>query len=224
MSKSSKTTVVSGLTGSCLLVMNACVCVTLAGEPTVVKSDVLADSHPLSSLRSELLLGSRNVDDTKLDKNILLAQAGVVSGTAGIFVLANSAGASVGVSQEFSSWSDLTAVFRPSRWKNPFSEGGSLSWLNYKAWGNVPGRTAKVLLGEVIVVGATYAIIDASSGDGHDDAETTTPVASSTSSARASNDESASSTTTAPAEESSTPATPVPPAPPAPPAGGETPF
>jgi hypothetical protein len=88
---------------------------------------------------------------------ILLAQAeGAVGGPA-IVVAATEGGVNVGIKQEFSTWSDLTAVIRPSRWMNPLREGGSLSWLNYKAWAAAPGRTGKVALGEVAVFGLWYA-------------------------------------------------------------------
>ncbi|MBU1692778.1 MAG: hypothetical protein KKC51_02325 [Verrucomicrobia bacterium] len=73
----------------------------------------------------------------------------------------------VGVQTEFSTWSDLTAFFRPSRWKNPFATGGALSWLNFGAWKEAPGRTAKVLAGEAVVAGAvTAGLIAASDGGG----------------------------------------------------------
>jgi hypothetical protein len=76
----------------------------------------------------------------------------------------------VGVQTEFSTWSDLTALFRPSRWKNPFAAGGALSWLNAGAWRDAPGRTAKVLAGEAVVAGAiTAGIIAASDGGGDDE-------------------------------------------------------
>jgi hypothetical protein len=74
---------------------------------------------------------------------------------------ASNAGAGIVVTHNFSTWSDMTALFRPSRWRNPLRAGGSLSWLNYKSWRDEPGRTGKVLLGEVIVVGAGYAIYEA---------------------------------------------------------------
>lgn len=63
--------------------------------------------------------------------------------------------------KEFSTWSDMTAIFRPSRWRHPIAEGGTLSWLNYNAWSAVPGRTVKVLAGEVIVLGSTYFLLEA---------------------------------------------------------------
>jgi hypothetical protein len=97
-----------------------------------------------------------------------------------VSVSADNSGAQVAVRQEFSTWSDLTAVFRPSRWSNPLAVGGSLSWLNYKAWANEPGRTGKVLLGEAIVAGAAYAVYEStrSSGGsgGKDDSGGSTPA------------------------------------------------
>lgn len=63
------------------------------------------------------------------------------------------------VVKEASTWSDMTAMFRPSRWAHPIAAGGTLSWLNYNAWANEPGHTAKVLGGEVIVIGGTYWLL-----------------------------------------------------------------
>jgi hypothetical protein len=99
-----------------------------------------------------------------------------------LFVAATAGGAMVGVTHNFSTWSDMTALFRPSRWRNPLRPGGSLSWMNYKSWRDEPGRTGKVLLGEVIVVGAGYAIYEAtkssgSSGNGSDPAPASAPSA-----------------------------------------------
>ncbi|HRZ11751.1 MAG TPA: hypothetical protein P5567_04765 [Kiritimatiellia bacterium] len=91
-----------------------------------------------------------------------------------LFTSGDSVGA--GVHTEFSTWSDLTAFFRPSRWKNPFAVGGTLSWLNFGAWGEAPGRTAKVLAGEAVVAGTITAVIIATgdSGGDDDDSEPTT--------------------------------------------------
>jgi hypothetical protein len=83
-----------------------------------------------------------------------------------LFVAATAGGAMVGVTHNFSTWSDMTALFRPSRWRNPLRPGGSLSWMNYKSWRDEPGRTGKVLLGEVIVVGAGYAIYEETKSSG----------------------------------------------------------
>jgi len=161
-----------------MLGIGACVCVTLAGELAEEKPGTLADSLRFSAPRSELIAPAWSAGDTRLDRGILLAQAEAIGSAPRVFLQADGAGggASIGVTQEFSSWSDFTAMFRPSRWNNPFREGGALSWLNYNAWAEVPGRTTKVLIGEAIVVLATYAIID-STGKHHDDAGTTTPVA-----------------------------------------------
>jgi hypothetical protein len=63
--------------------------------------------------------------------------------------------------KEASTWSDMTAMFRPSRWRHPIAEGGTLSWLNYKAWAAAPGRTVKILAGELITLGGTYYILEA---------------------------------------------------------------
>ncbi len=79
---------------------------------------------------------------------------------------ASNAGASVAVTHNFSTWSDMTALFRPSRWRNPLRTGGTLSWLNYRAWRDAPGRTGKVLLGQVVVGGAGYAIHEATRSSG----------------------------------------------------------
>jgi hypothetical protein len=70
--------------------------------------------------------------------------------------------AEVGVS--FSSVGDFTALVNPYRWSNPVQTGGALSWLNPGAWSDDAGRTGRVLLGEVVVVGGVA--IAASSGGG----------------------------------------------------------
>ena len=168
--------------GSSLLVLGASICVTMAGEPAGAKADALMDSFHIDSPRGGLSSPAWNgADAMEFEKGMLLAQAGTAgSGAGGVFVGANNGGAVVGVSKEFSTWSDLTAMFRPSRWGSPFREGGSLSWLNYKAWANVPGRTGKVLLGEAIVIGTTIAIIE--NNDGNKDNRTVAPVVKDTSS------------------------------------------
>lgn len=168
--------------GACLLAVGVCMCTTLAGEPEEMKMDALADLIRFSSPRSESLAAALNAEDMTLGRNIQLAQAGDAGNASRIVFQAAGAGsgasASVGVSQEFSTWSDLTAMFRPSRWHNPFREGGSLSWFNYKAWANVPGRTAKILLGEAIVIGGAYAIIDSSSSSHSGDGDAVVPASS----------------------------------------------
>ena len=72
--------------------------------------------------------------------------------------------AEIGV--EFSSVGDFVALVSPSRWKSPVATGGSLSWINPVAWGNDPGRTGRILLGEVVVVGAIAAGASAGGGGG----------------------------------------------------------
>ena len=99
----------------------------------------------------------------------------------GPFVRATTGGAEVGVKGEFSTWSDITALFRPSRWANPMAAGGSLSWLNPGAWSAAPGRTAKVLVGELVVAGAVVAVVSAASDD-DDSPQATATAATPTSS------------------------------------------
>jgi hypothetical protein len=84
----------------------------------------------------------------------------------GLYIQADPDVITVGVAYSFSSWSDLTALFRPSRWSSPFMPGGALSWLNVQAWRNDAGQTARILLGELVVVGAGYAILESASGGG----------------------------------------------------------
>ncbi|MGE4488124.1 MAG: hypothetical protein AB7E95_01115 [Kiritimatiellales bacterium] len=67
---------------------------------------------------------------------------------------------------KFSTWSDLTALFRPSRWKQALEPGGMISWVNPLAWSKAPARTGKVLLGEVVVVGAVVGVAVAGGGGG----------------------------------------------------------
>ena len=70
------------------------------------------------------------------------------------------------VGVEFSSVGDFIALVSPSRWKAPIRTGGSLSWINPSAWGEDPGRTSRILLGEVVMVGTVAAA--SSSGGGGD--------------------------------------------------------
>ncbi len=86
--------------------------------------------------------------------------------SASLFVRATPGVVQAGVEQSFSTWSDLTAVFRPSRWRHGLQAGGALSWLNANAWREAPGRTAKVLAGELILAGAVYAAVESGSGSG----------------------------------------------------------
>jgi len=89
-----------------------------------------------------------------------------VSSASGALVPAGTAGGGAVAVKEASTWSDMTALFRPSRWAHPVAAGGILSWLNYNAWADEPGRTTKVLAGEVIILGTTYWIIGAATGGG----------------------------------------------------------
>jgi hypothetical protein len=41
-----------------------------------------------------------------------------------------------------------------------------LSWLNYHAWADEPGRTTKVLAGEAIVIGTAWWLIAEAGGGG----------------------------------------------------------
>lgn len=70
--------------------------------------------------------------------------------------------AEIGV--EFSSVGDFMAILSPKRWKSPIATGGTLSWVNPMAWGDDPGRTGRILLGEAVLVGAVAA--GAASGGG----------------------------------------------------------
>ena len=70
------------------------------------------------------------------------------------------------VAAKASTWSDMTAILRPSRWAHPIVAGGTLSWLNYNAWSDEPGRTTKVLAGEAIVIGTAWWLIAEVAGGG----------------------------------------------------------
>jgi hypothetical protein len=74
--------------------------------------------------------------------------------------------AEVGV--EFSSAGDFVALVSPSRWKSPVATGGSLSWVNPKAWSDDAGRTGRILLGEAVIVGGAVAAAVAVGGGGGD--------------------------------------------------------
>jgi hypothetical protein len=93
-----------------------------------------------------------------------LNKMAVVLGVMGMCVcvtLAEEPVSPVVATKQASTWSDMTALFRPSRWAHPIAAGGTLSWLNYNAWADEPGRTTKVLAGEVIVLGSTYFLLEA---------------------------------------------------------------
>ena len=67
---------------------------------------------------------------------------------------------------EFSSMGDFVALVSPSRWRSPVATGGSLSWMNPVAWGDNPGRTGRILLGEAVVAGGAVAAASAGGGGG----------------------------------------------------------
>lgn len=136
--------------GAGVLVIGACV--------------AMAADQAIKNVPAQSKLSLSPLSMADIDKGFLVAQAPEAGPSIGLH--AAEGGIQVGVKQEFSTWSDLTAMFRPSRWKNPFREGGSLSWLNYKAWGNAPARTGKVFLGEAIVAGAVVAVASAGGGGG----------------------------------------------------------
>ena len=87
--------------------------------------------------------------------------------------------AEVGV--EFSSVGDFVAIVSPSRWKNPVRTGGSLSWVNPVAWSEDAGRTGRILLGEVVVVGGVAAVAVGAGGGGDDTSGNAGPGAPGTS-------------------------------------------
>ncbi len=68
------------------------------------------------------------------------------------------------VGVEFTSVGDFVALVHPGRWKSPIKTGGSLSWMNPRAWSDDPGRTGRILLGQAVVAGG--AVAAASSGGG----------------------------------------------------------
>ena len=151
------------VSGSCMMVVGVCACVTMAGEPAGAKPEAFPDSFLFAPAHDARLSPVSKAGDTR-DEELLVAQAvaagGAAGGAVGVAGQASNAGASVGLTKTFGTWSDLTAMFRPSRWRSPFREGGSLSWLNYKSWANAPGRTCKVLTGEAVVVVAAIMIGD----------------------------------------------------------------
>jgi len=68
------------------------------------------------------------------------------------------------VGLEFSTWGDFAALVSPTRWKSPLTTGGSLSWLNPVAWSEDAGRTGRIMLGEVAVVGGLSAAFSGGGG------------------------------------------------------------
>jgi hypothetical protein len=125
-------------------------------------------------IADKLKMAAEDADFAKPYDFITIAAA---AESPGIIFTANNNGVTVGVQHEFSTWSDMTAIFRPSRWSSPFKDGGSLSWLTIGAWADAPGRTAKVLLGEAIVVGAGVAIAESGGGGGGSSGQNTTQAA-----------------------------------------------
>jgi len=82
--------------------------------------------------------------------------------------------AEVGI--EFSSVGDFVAILSPSRWKSPVATGGSLSWVNPAAWSKDAGRTGRILMGEVVLIGGVAAAAAGGSGGGGGTTSTMTPV------------------------------------------------
>jgi len=149
MSKTEKRTLLSInciRVGICLLVV-----------PAMVQVSAVAGDLKEVDMRSMLLAAADENEqaDSAVPavENQMEEQGPHISATAG------DSEVMVGVTTEFSTWKDLFSIFYPSRWAHPFQAGGTLSWLNYRAWIEVPGRTFKVLAGEVIIAGATYATV-----------------------------------------------------------------
>jgi len=140
--------------------------VAFAGEASVEPGLFLQDGVRLerAEMRSAMLMAAEKAPEPDIlsagdDK--MLGQGPRVT------VGAGNNGIAVGVTQEFSTWRDIFAVFYPSRWAHPFQPGGTLSWLNYRAWATSPARTAKVLIGEGIIAGITYATVRKPGSGGH---------------------------------------------------------
>lgn len=81
--------------------------------------------------------------------------------------------AEVGV--QFSSVGDFAALVSPSRWKSPIATGGSLSWINPLAWSDDPGRTGRILIGEVVIVGGVAVAAAGGGGGGGDSSGSSSP-------------------------------------------------
>ena len=72
--------------------------------------------------------------------------------------------AEVGV--QFTSMGDFFALAVPTRWLSPIKTGGTLSWLNPKAWSEDAGRTSRILIGEAALVGGVvFAVTTGSDVD-----------------------------------------------------------
>lgn len=56
-------------------------------------------------------------------------------------------------------WSDITSIFRPSRWRDPFRVGGPFSFLNLECWFLSPLRTLKTFIGTAVVIGGIGLLI-----------------------------------------------------------------
>ncbi len=63
--------------------------------------------------------------------------------------------------------SDVTALFRFSRWRRPLAPGGIICWVNPKVWGSEPYRALTVLAGEALLVAGVYAVVEAFEDDGN---------------------------------------------------------
>ena len=81
----------------------------------------------------------------------------------------------VQVGVEFSSAGDFVALVNPYRWKNPLSPGGSISWLNPGAWRHDWGRTGRIFIGELAIIGAGAAATGGGGGDSGGDSTPTSP-------------------------------------------------
>jgi len=97
------------------------------------------------------------------------ASTGSVKGPKGPEIVssgqADSNGQYAEVGVRFTSIGDLTAVFSPKRWTSPIATGGTLSWLNPKAWREDAGRTGRILLGEAVLIGGAAAIASSDGGN-----------------------------------------------------------
>ncbi len=112
-----------------------------------------------------------------------------------------SGGHTVRIAADYSFSSDISALFRPSRWRRPLRPGGIISWVNPRAWHREPYRTATVLMGEVLFIGISYGLYESfdsgSSGGSHqpppeEETSPTTAESSSTTTQSSSSGESSS--------------------------------
>ncbi len=86
--------------------------------------------------------------------------------------MANEYGQYTEIGVEFSSMGDFVALVSPTRWKSPIATGGSLSWMNPRAWGDDPGRTGRILLGQAVVAGGVAAAASGGGGGSSDSSGT----------------------------------------------------